>query len=104
MKIKRGDAYSVPVAVAVNKSELNLSDVELVEFFIGGIRKLYPGDVRYDSTNGGFQVPLTQEETFGFSVGTINIDARVKFTSGAVEGFEKYIVATVVDAESSEVL
>lgn len=105
MKIKRGDACSVPVAVSFNGQELNLSDVEKVEFMVGGIRKLYPGVVGYDGANGGFQIPLSQQETFSFQGGTVvPIDCRVKFIGGAVDGFDKYIYLTVTDSESEEVL
>ena len=54
VKIKQGDAVSVPVKLELNEEALNPAEVEQAEFYIGGYRKLYPGEVAYDETEGCF--------------------------------------------------
>lgn len=99
MKIKQGDAYSVPVKVNLNGAPVNIEDVELVEFVVGGYRKLYPDEVSY--ADDYFYIPLTQQETFSWPANTaVMIDARVKFIGGNVQGIEKKMSVGVVDAES----
>lgn len=104
-KIKQGDAVNVPVKLELNGEALNLAEVEQAEFFIGGFRKLYPGEVSYDETEACFYVPVTQEESFSWPENTsITVDARVKFRGGCVQGAEKLRYITVTDAVSEEVL
>lgn len=104
-RIKQGDAYSLPVLLNLNDAPVDIADVDIIEFYIGGFRKLYPGDVTYDSTDGAFYVPITQEESLSWQEGeNIVLDARVKFVGGNVQGIEKQIQIGVVDAVSEEVL
>jgi len=104
MKIKQGDAIDVPVAVTANGSPVDPTEISSVEFYIGGIRKLYPDEVSYDSS-GYFLVPLTQEETFGFEAdSTIQLDVRVLFDGGQVIGSRRIANISIVDAISEEVL
>ena len=105
LKIKQGDAYTVPVGVTVNGNALDVTEVSAVEFMLGGNRKLYPDEVTYDSDTGYFLVPMTQEESFAFEAdGQIEVDVRVKFTGGNVIGAKKIIAVNVIDAISEEVL
>lgn len=103
--IKQGDAYSIPVTIQLNDAPVNVQNVEVIEFYIGGYRKLYPGDVTYSSEDGEFNVPITQEESLSWPEGeSIVLDARVKFVGGTVQGIEKQIQIGVVDAVSEVVL
>ena len=105
MKIKQGDAYSVPIQVKLNGEPLVMENVETVEFYIGGYRKLYPSEVTYDTSDGYFYIPVTQEETFSWTANSpVMLDARVKFIGGNVQGIEKPVSIGVVDAVSEEVL
>ena len=101
--IKQGDAYSVPVKINLNGEPLDAAEVEQIEFYIGGFRKLYPGDVTLIGEE--FNVPFTQEESFSWPEGEpIILDARVKFVGGNVQGIQRQQVIGVVDAVSEEVL
>lgn len=62
--IKRGDAVCLPVELLVDGDLPKLSDIECVEFFVGNVRKVYPGDVSYLKIYDVFSVPLTQADTF----------------------------------------
>ena len=62
--VKQGDAYALPVEIRANDEVLRVAEVETVEFYIGGLRKVYPGDVVYSEESGVFELPLTQQETF----------------------------------------
>lgn len=105
MNIKQGDAYSIPVEVLLNNEGVVLADVAEVEFYIGGYRKLYPGDVSYGAETGCFYVPITQAESFSWPENSpVYLDARVKFKGGNVQGIEKQIGIGVVDAVSEVVL
>lgn len=103
--IKQGDAFSLPVAAKLNGEYLNIADVDTVEFYIGDVRKLYPGDVTYDTDDSVFLVPLTQEETFRFPAnGSVAVDVRVKFVGGDVLGPKNMTYVPVFDARSEEVI
>ena len=105
MKIKQGDAYAVPVAISFGETDLDLAEVDSVEFYIGGYRKLYPGEVLYRQEDGYFYVPITQEESFSWEENSsIALDARVKWRGGDIQGTEKQKMIGVVDAVSEEVL
>lgn len=103
--IKQGDAYAVPVIIRLNDAPVNTQDVEMIEFYIGGYRKLYPGNVSYNAETNEFYVPFTQEESLSWAEGdSIVLDARVKFNGGNVQGIKKQIQIGVVDAVSEEVI
>lgn len=104
--IKQGDAYTIPATIKLNGAAIAKADVDTVEFMIGdNIRKLYPGEVIYDETEGKYLVPVTQQETFSLEAdATVPFDYRVKFVGGAVMGPKKMTYITVVDAVSTEVL
>jgi len=100
-KIKQGDAVLVPIEVRLNGEALNVAEAETVEFFIGGYRKLWPGEAIYDEDDGCFYVPVKQEESFSWQENTnIAVDVRVRFRGGNVMGAERLKYAFVVDAVS----
>lgn len=104
MFIKQGDSVLVPVAVSVGGAEVADEALELAEFYIGGLRKLWPGEVERDD-DGRFLVPLSQEETFAFRENSaIKLDVRLKFADGSVAGIKTPAYITVYDAVSEEVL
>jgi hypothetical protein len=101
--IKQGDAYSFPVAVGLNGETVSKDDVSVVEFYIGGVRKVYPIDVTFSDEDKCFYVPLTQEETFGFEANSaVAVDMRIKFKGGDVIGAKNMEYITVYDAVSEE--
>lgn len=103
MTIKQGDAYAVPVKINLNGSPLDIQEVEEIEFYLGGYRKLYPGQVSLIGEE--FNVPFTQEESLNWPEGEpVILDARVKFVGGNVQGIIKQKNIGVVDAVSEEVL
>ncbi|HIS44683.1 MAG TPA: hypothetical protein IAB47_04855 [Candidatus Scatomorpha merdigallinarum] len=106
IRIKQGDAYSVPIVIKFNGSSLDVDDVEEVEFTIGDtLRKLWPGDVEYSTADGTFNLPLTQSETFAFPANSsVTLDIRVKFISGVVIGVQRMESFAVADAVSEVTL
>lgn len=105
MNIKQGDAYAIPVTIKQNGEAIALSDIQQIEFYIGGYRKLYPGEVIVDQSTGIFYVPITQDESFSWEENSpIYLDIRVKFNGGNVQGILRQIGVGVVDAISQEVL
>lgn len=105
--IKQGDAYAVPVAIIVDSETVTsatLDTIDTVEFMVGeGIRKVYPEDVTFDSTNNVFLVPVTQDETFALEDGDrISFDVRVGFVGGTVIGTKVMQKIKVLDALSEE--
>lgn len=105
MKIKQGDAYAIPIEIKLNDAAVDVAEIESVEFCIGSVRKLYPGAVTYEASEGYFYMPLTQAETFAMEGDSaVQLDVRVKFEGGDVEGIEKPVFITVVSALSEEVL
>ena len=71
-------------SIKIKDSSLTSMEIELIEFTIGSIKKIYPSDeVKYLS-NGVYSIRFTQEETAKFLTGEVATQARVKFSSGNV--------------------
>lgn len=79
LKIMQGDQYAIVFTGTQDGEALDLSKIEMIEFIVGKLRKVYPGEVTTD-TDGNFLFPLTQEETFGFKGAAQPVQIRVKFT------------------------
>lgn len=101
MNIKQGDAYPIEIAVKLDGSGVDITDVARAEFYIGGIRKTYPEEAVYE--DGVFRIPLSQQDTFTLS-GSAQVDVRVKFRGGTVIGIDRKLNLKVADATSEEVL
>ena len=106
IRIKQGDAYSVPVLIRLNGEPVDIDEVAEVEFTFGdGMRKLFPQEVQYNSADGCFYLPLTQDETFAFPAnGSVTLDIRGKFVGGDVVGVQRMESLAVADASSEVVL
>nr|DAM92045.1 MAG TPA: hypothetical protein [Caudoviricetes sp.] len=82
LKIMQGDQYAIVFTGTQDGAPLDLSKIEMIEFIVGKLRKIYPGEVATD-TDGNFLFPLTQEETFQFKSASQAVQIRVKFTGSA---------------------
>lgn len=91
MKIMQGDQYAIVFTGAKDGSPLDLSQIELIEFMVGKLRKVYPDEVTTDE-DGNFLFPLTQEETFQFKSAQQAVQIRVKFS-----GAEPVVIGTSVE-------
>lgn len=76
--IMQGDQYAIPIIGKQNGKPLDMTTIDEVEFVIGKMRKLYPGEVVLDE-EGRFLFPLTQQETFAVQRSSQHIQIRVKF-------------------------
>lgn len=103
--IKQGDSYSIPVQIAMNGEGINPDDIEAVEFYLGNVRKMYPGEVEYSPEDECFYLPVTQKETLGFTANdAVPLDLRVKLLGGNVVGPKSMQYVTVYDATSEAVI
>lgn len=101
--IKRGDSYTVPIALTSESDPIALEDVDHIDFTFASpcaepLRKSYPGAVTWDSENTEFLFPFTSDETAAFRPGILFYDVRVFFTSGEVIGLKPIGSVTVIDA------
>lgn len=76
--IMQGDQYAIPIIGTQNGKPLDMTTIDEVEFVIGKMRKLYPGEVVLDE-GGTFLFPLTQQETFAVQRSSQHVQIRVKF-------------------------
>ena len=81
LKIMQGDQYAIVFTGTQDGAPLDLSKIEMIEFIVGKLRKIYPGEVT--ANDGKFYFPLTQEETFQFKSASQAVQIRVKFTGSA---------------------
>ena len=85
LKIMQGDQYAIVFTGTQNGAPLDLSKIEMIEFIVGKLRKIYPGEVTTDTdgnftaNDGKFYFPLTQEETLNFKSAMQSVQIRVKF-------------------------
>lgn len=91
LKIMQGDQYAIVFTGTQDGEPLDLSKIEMIEFIVGKLRKIYPGEVATD-TDGNFLFPLTQEETFQFKSASQAVQIRVKFA-----GAEPVVIGTSID-------
>lgn len=91
LKIMQGDQYAIVFTGTQDGAPLDLSKIEMIEFIVGKLRKVYPGEVATD-TDGNFLFPLTQEETFQFKSASQAVQIRIKFT-----GAEPVIIGTSIE-------
>lgn len=59
LTIMQGDQYAIPFVGKLNGEPLDLTKIEQIEFVVGPLRKVYPGEVTTDE-DGTFLFPLTQ--------------------------------------------
>lgn len=103
--IKQGDAYTLPVSLSLNGRALYASGVEKIEFRLGPIRKIYPGDVRFDVGSECFLLPLTQKDTLRLIPdSSAPLDIRVKLVGGGVLGLSQKVCFDVIGSLSREVI
>lgn len=91
MKIMQGDQYAIVFTGTRDGAPLDLGQIELIEFTVGKLRKVYPGEVTTDE-DGNFLFPLTQEETFGFKNAQQSVQIRVKFA-----GADPVVIGTSIE-------
>lgn len=92
LKIMQGDQYAIVFTGTQNGAPLDLSKIEMIEFIVGKLRKIYPGEVTSGTQTGNFLFPLTQEETFQFKSASQAVQIRVKFT-----GAEPVVIGTSIE-------
>ena len=90
LKIMQGDQYAIVFTGTQDGAPLDLSKIEMIEFIVGKLRKIYPGEVT--ANDGKFYFPLTQEETFQFKSASQAVHIRVKFT-----GAEPVVIGTSIE-------
>lgn len=80
----QGDQYHLRIRI-LDKSgnAIDSNAAESVEFIVGGIRKVYPGDACF--SDGYWLVPMTQQETMTLKH-RCDGQIRVKFAGGDVRG------------------
>ena len=89
-KIMQGDQYAIVFTGTQDGAPLDLSKIEMIEFIVGKLRKIYPGEVT--ANDGKFYFPLTQEETFQFKSASQAVQIRIKFT-----GAEPVVIGTSIE-------
>lgn len=92
LKIMQGDQYAIVFTGTQDGAPLDLSKIEMIEFIVGKLRKIYPGEVTTDA-DGNFLFPLTQEETFQFKSASQAVQIRVKFS-----GAEPVVIGTSIES------
>lgn len=104
-RLKRGDDCKIAVNVSLDGEGLNLAETELIEIYVGGVRKTYPGDVTFNEDDGKLYFPVSQKESFSFAGGdAVPVDVRVKFKGGCVLGADRTVYLPIFDTISEETL
>lgn len=85
--IKRKTEFLLAIGLTRTGGEaVAIEDVEKVVFHLGGLEKVYPGEVGFNGETGEFYFPLTREETAGFTGKSVTLDALITFVTGPVVG------------------
>lgn len=107
--LKQGSTYKLPIQILDGEDKpIGVTGISKIEFAFGDydnptLTKIYPDTVSYDEERQAYIIPLTQEETFKLSTGTIKYEARILWADGTVKGTDTTLV-NISDTISSEVL
>lgn len=85
MIVRKGDQYSITLKIEQGNNNLDLTHVELIEFTIADLIKVWPTEVKYNEIDKEFYFPVTQEETFELPK-KAEYQVRVKFDNNTVIG------------------
>ena len=101
----QGDSYSLAIEILnAYGTPVTDADVSNVEITIGHLRKtMKDGAVVYNSGDGVWKFPLSQEETFRYLPSRVRGQVRVFWKNGEVEGI-KLDDIMVLESISKEVL
>lgn len=104
----QGDSYGIEIDIFDNIGNIvTPDDISDVEITIGRIRKTYrEGSLFYvDGGDGSpkWIFPLSQKETFRFPASRVNVQARIAWPNGEVEGLHSGHIV-VHESSSREVL
>lgn len=89
--MKQGNQFYLEFQIVDNdKNVLTNENVEKIVFYIGNLKRTYTStstEVTYDSGKKCYDIWLTEAETMQFE--TIDVDARILFTTGEIMGCYK---------------
>lgn len=89
--MKQGNQFYLEFQIVDNdKNVLTNKNVAKIVFYIGGLKRTYTPEsteVTYDSEKQCYDIWLTEAETLQFE--TIDVDARILFTTGEILGCYK---------------
>lgn len=89
--MKQGNQFYLEFQIVDNDGiVLTNKNVEKVVFYIGNLKRIYTPEsteVTYDSEKQCYDIWLTESETMQFE--TVNVDARILFTTGEILGCYK---------------
>lgn len=95
MALLQGSSYVLPIKITEKSGQVVTGDVVVSNSFtIGNITK----EAVYNSETQMWEVPLTEEETFGLDNKNVEWQARFKFVGGRVDGTvpkEEYVYQSV---------
>lgn len=99
----QGDSYNLGINILNNAGNpVTPDDVSDVEITIGHLRKTYKNsELRF--SDGVWQFPLSQDETFGYLPSAPKAQVRVVWANGVIEGKPLYGVR-ISESLSKEVL
>ena len=106
--IMQGDQYSIPFYINYidkkndNKVCLTPEHITCLEICVGYLRKTTPSII-FNSEEGFWEFPLTQEESLGFEQKTVEVKIRVALITGDVIG-KKVGTIRIENSTSKEVL
>lgn len=104
MTIYQGDQYAIPITVERNGITQTASDIQKLEVVLAGIRKLYPGDIVYNSGTQKFLYPITQEDSFSLEEDTYDAIGRPLYADGTISGWQKLGGITILKMEGAEMI
>lgn len=98
----QGDSYGIEIDIRDNSGNVvTPSDISDVEITVGPYRKTYrKGEVFFVDNGDGspkWVFPLSQKETFKLRMSRVNVQIRVEWANGEVEG---YTVGQILISES----
>lgn len=99
----QGDSYNLGISILNNAGQpVTPNDVNDVEITIGHLSKTYL-NAELSYSDGLWNFPLTQEETFSYWPSAVKAQVRVVWANGVVEGKPLYGIR-IGESISKEVL
>ena len=104
----QGDSYGIEIDILDNSGRaVTPDDIAEVEITVGHMRRTYTSGGVFFVDNGDgspkWVLPLSQKETFRLPVTRVNVQIRIAWSNGEVEGAEAGRIV-VSESSSKEVL
>ena len=77
-RMAQGDQRYIPFGIQQQGTPISNDSIIAIEFTVGNLIKIFPGEVIYNEQSNTYNFPVMQEETFQFK-NVVDYQVRIKY-------------------------